>query len=138
MVYYRRFPLFPNFDDEERSLSNRYEVQRTRCIPSINVIEDNDSFRMEVAAPGLSREDLKIDLENDTLTLSSSITQEKASDEVILRREFCYDNFERSFVIPDSVDSSKIGATHENGIFRIVLPKKEEAKVKPPREIKIG
>ncbi|MBN1337871.1 MAG: Hsp20/alpha crystallin family protein, partial [Bacteroidales bacterium] len=95
-------------------------------------------FRLEVAAPGLSKEHFRIDLENDTLTLSSNLHQDLGKDEVILRREFCYNVFERSFVLPDSVDTGKIEASHDNGILRIILPKREEAKVKPPREIKIG
>ena len=99
---------------------------------TVNIIEDKNNFRLEVAAPGLDKEDFKIDLHNDVLTISAEKKVEK-----FLRREFSYCNFKHSFSLPEYVDVEKIEAQHKNGILNVIIPKKEEAKEKEPRSIKI-
>ncbi len=107
-------------------------------MPTVNIIEEKDQFKLEVAAPGLDKEDFKIDLHNDILTLSAEKKQEnEEKNKKYLRREFSYCNFKRSFTLPDYVDTDKIEAKHKNGILTITIPKKEEAKEKEPRVIKI-
>lgn len=107
-------------------------------MPTVNIIEEKDQFRLEVAAPGLDKEDFKIDLHNDILTLSAEKKQENEDkNKKYLRREFSYCSFKRSFTLPDYVDADKIEAKHKNGILTITIPKKEEAKEKEPRVIKI-
>jgi HSP20 family protein len=108
-------------------------------VPSVNVIEGNDNFRIEVAAPGLRKEDFKIELDNNLLKISSERKHEDEvkQDEKILRREFSYCSFKRTFSLPDTVQSTKIDASHQNGILSIVIPKKEEAKVQPVKQIEI-
>jgi len=106
--------------------------------PAVNVVEEEKAFRIEVAAPGLSRKDFRIDLENDILTISSE--QKETKDEKsrrYMRREFSYNSFKRSFQLPDTVDMEGIRANHESGILHIVLPKKEEVVQKAPRKIDI-
>ncbi len=107
-------------------------------MPTVNIIEEKNQYRLEVAAPGLDKEDFKIDLHNDILTLSAEKKQEKEEkDKKYLRREFNYCSFKRSFTLPDFVDVDKIEAKHKNGILTVILPKKEEAKEKEPKTIKI-
>lgn len=111
----------------------------TPSVPAVNVAEEKDSYRIEVAAPGLDKKDFKIDLHNNMLTISSEKKEEKKDkDEDYVRREFNYSSFRRSFTIPESVDEDKIKATHKEGILTVVIPKKEEAIEKGPKQISIS
>ena len=101
--------------------------------PAVNIIEETDDFRIEVAAPGLEKTDFVVNLENNVLTISSG--KESKSEEKVMLREFSYTSFKRSFTLPNTVDGDKISATHNGGILYITIPKREEAKVKPPRQI---
>ena len=121
--------LFPKFFDAE-----------SRCsIPAVNIVENKDEYRIDVAAPGLNKEDFKIQLENNVLNVSSEKEEKREEkDERIMRKEFSYCSFNRSFTLPMTVNSEKIKAIHKDGILQIVIPKKEEAREKPSREIKIS
>ncbi len=106
--------------------------------PAVNIIEGKDDFRVDVAAPGLKKEDFKINLENNTLTISSEKEDSaEEKDGQFMRREFSYSKFCRSFSLPNSVDTNHIKASHKDGVLQITIPKKEEAKIKPAREIAI-
>jgi HSP20 family protein len=108
-------------------------------IPAVNIMETEDSFKVEVAAPGMSKEDFSIELDNDVLTISSEEKKESRDDEGnYTRKEFSYTNFKRAFSLPDSVDSSQISAAYNNGVLEISLPKKEEARVQAKRMIEIS
>jgi HSP20 family protein len=121
--------LLPKFLDSE----NRYSL------PAVNIIESKDDYRIEVAAPGLNKEDFKINLENNVLTVSSEKEEkQEQNEEKVMRKEFSYYSFSRSFTLPLTVNSEKIRATHKDGILQVVIPKKEEARDKPSREIKIS
>ncbi|MBN2805689.1 MAG: Hsp20/alpha crystallin family protein [Prolixibacteraceae bacterium] len=139
------FPSFPSMLDSffSRDLMdwNNLNFSNTdTTIPAINVMEDNDKFEIEVAAPGMKKDDFKVKLENNLLTISSERKQEKTENEgKYSRKEFSYQSFQRSFSLPEGhVLSDKISARYENGILSIVLPKREEVKPLPPREIKIN
>lgn len=107
-------------------------------MPAVNIVEEKDDFRIEVAAPGLDKKDFKIDLNNNVLTISSEKNDEKEEkSERFMRREFSYSSFKRSFTLPETAQVDKIVANHKNGILQISIPKKEEARVKPPRQIAI-
>ncbi len=109
-------------------------------IPAVNVKETHDSFNVEVAAPGMKKDDFEIELDHNLLTISSEVREEHKSEnkeEKFTRREFSYSAFKRSFNLPDSIDSSKIMANYVDGVLKIELPKREEAKVQPKRLIKI-
>jgi len=121
--------LMPNFFDTE----TRYSL------PAVNIVENKDDYRIEVAAPGLNKDDFKVNLENNVLTVSSEKEEKRDdNDERIMRREFSYASFERSFTLPVTVDADKIKANHKDGILQITIPKKEEAKQKPLRQIKVA
>ncbi len=108
-------------------------------MPAVNITESKDDFKINVAAPGLSKEDFKIDLHNKTLTLSTEKKENsEESNEKFTRREFSYSSFKRSFGLPDMVDSENINATYKDGILMIEIPKREEAKEKPARQITIS
>ena len=113
--------------------------QRSGSLPAVNVLENDNDYVVEVAAPGLEKKDFRINLENDCLTISSE--KENKSEERndnYSRKEFSCNSFSRSFNLPDTVDIDKISASHKNGILYISIPKKEEAKVQPARAIEVS
>lgn len=106
--------------------------------PSVNVAEDEKEFRVEVAVPGLSKKDVRIDLEDQLLTISSEQKEEKEESKTnYMRREFSHRAFKRSFELPDTVDREHIKANHDAGVVTIHLPKKEEMVQKAPKQIEI-
>ena len=110
-------------------------------IPAVNIQETEDSFSVEVAAPGKTKEDFNIELDNDVLTISSEEKKEEETTDKkgrYTRKEFSYSNFKRAFSLPETVDSEKISAVYNSGVLEITLPKKEEAKVQPKRMIEIA
>ncbi|HOG95239.1 MAG: Hsp20/alpha crystallin family protein [Prolixibacteraceae bacterium] len=110
-------------------------------LPALNVKETDDAFEIEVAAPGMNKNDFKVNLENNLLTITSEKKEEKEEEEEkgrFTRREFSYQSFQRSFTVPETVvEGDKITAKYCEGILCITLPKKEEVKPKPAREISI-
>ena len=132
---------WPNLIDEllNDNLTPRFFNWETgQNVPAVNITEGKEDYKIEVAAPGLGKEDFKISLDNNVLSISSEKeVKNETNDENVLRREFSYSSFSRSFTLPESVNGDKIKATHNDGILRIVVPKKDEAKVKPIRDIKI-
>ncbi len=133
---------WPNLIDEflNDSLTPRFFNWETgQNMPAVNITEGKEDYKIEVAAPGLGKEDFKISLDNNVLSISSEKeVKNETNDENVLRREFSYSSFSRSFTLPESVNGDKIKATHNDGILSIVVPKKDEAKVKPIRDIKIS
>ena len=110
-------------------------------IPAVNIQESDDNFMVEVAAPGKTRNDFNIELDNDILTISSEEKMDNKTSEKngrYTRKEFSYSNFKRAFSLPETVDNEKIAASYENGVLVINLPKKEEAKVQAKRMIEIS
>ena len=132
------------FDDDWNLLfdwSNRNFSNTATTVPSVNVRENDDEYLVEMAVPGMKKEDFQIEVNNNVLTIRSEVKneQEKKEGETYTRREFSYQSFYRSFSLNhQEVDESKIKATYKDGILSVVLPKKEEAKPKPSRSIKIS
>lgn len=121
-------------------LSNLFDDFQTGIsVPAVNIIEGKEDFRIEVAAPGLDKKDFTIDVKNNVLFITSEKHREdEQNGEKYMRREFSYNSFRRSFSLPNSVDSDKIRAAHKDGVLSIQIPKKEEAKEKPPKQIQIN
>jgi HSP20 family protein len=106
--------------------------------PAVNVEETDKEYRIEVAAPGLDKEDMKVSVDDGVLTISSEkkVENEDKNDNYI-RREFGYTSFSRSFTLPEEVDAEKISAKHKNGVLHVAIPK-AKVKVSPAKEIKIS
>jgi len=120
-------------------LSNYSDAGST--LPAVNIRETEDSYEVEMAAPGMNKEDFKIELDNNLLTISSEKTEEHEDNgkEKYSRKEFSYQSFQRSFNLPkEVVDEEKIEAHYKNGVLHLTIPKKEQAKQKPPRKIQIA
>ncbi|MFN8354599.1 MAG: Hsp20/alpha crystallin family protein [Spirosomataceae bacterium] len=108
-------------------------------LPAVNVIESQEGYKLEVAAPGLKKEDFKLSLHTNKLTISASQENKtEESNEKYTRREFSFGAFQRTFTLPQTVNSEQIAANYVDGILTVTLPKKEEAKPKEPRLIDIA
>jgi HSP20 family protein len=141
------FPTTPSLFDDlftkdwfDSSLATSNSFGAT--LPAVNVKETNDDFQIEVAAPGMKRNDFKVELDNNVLTISSQredSREEKDEKGNYTRREFSYESFQRSFSMPENmVEGEKIAARYADGILHITVPKKEEARTKPAKLIAVA
>ena len=138
-----QFPaLFDNFLNRELFNWNTANYSDTNStVPAVNIRETPDNYVVEVAAPGMSKKDFTVQLDGNTLTISSEKRNEEQQNdsEKYSRKEFSYQSFFRTFHLPkEVVDSDKIHAKYDSGILKLVVPKREEAKQKPPRMITIS
>ena len=105
--------------------------RNTSSLPSVNIREDEKAFYLELAVPGMDKKDLRIEVKDDVLTVSSEHKEERDEDlEGYRRREFSYSSFCRSFYLPEDVNGEKIGASYKDGILNVEIPKLEEEKKK--------
>lgn len=118
--------------------NNNFSASRT-TLPSVNIKELEKAFEVEVAAPGMKKENFSITLDGIMLTIASSKEdQQEEKDGKYTRREFSYQSFQRSFELSkDVVDDENIEARYENGVLRLTIPKKESALAQSPRLIEI-
>lgn len=117
--------------------NSNYSTTNT-TLPRVNIKETVDNFIIEVAAPGMKKDDFRIDYENGKLSVSSEVEEMNREGERYNRREFSYQSFMRTFdVAQDIIESDKINAKYVDGILQITLPKREEIKPKPARQIEI-
>jgi HSP20 family protein len=122
-----------------RSIGDFIGSDLAASVPAVNISENNDNFLLELAAPGLNKNDFNIAVEKDQLIVSAASENEKeeAEEGKWTRKEFNYTSFRRSFHLSEIVDAENIQAEYTNGILKLTLPKKEEAKAKEPRTIQI-
>ncbi len=108
------------------------------AVPAVNIKDNEANFELELAVPGVKKDDFTVEVDNDVLTISSEMKSEnEESKDNYTRKEFSYSSFKRAFTLPDTVDGSKIDAKYEDGILKLTLPKKQEALPKPKRLISI-
>lgn len=140
------FPSFPSlidrfFDGDLMDWNNTNFAGTSSTLPAVNVKETVDEYEIEVAAPGMKKEDFKVNYDNGRLVISSERQEEReeGDDKKYSRREFSYHSFQRTFAIPENiVNGERIAAKYHDGILHISLPKREEVKPKPAKEIKIS
>ena len=119
-------------------MSNFSDTNST--IPAVNIKEASDNYEVEVAAPGITKKDFKVLLEGNNLTISSEKATHKEQNEEVryTSREFSYRSFSRTFTLQkEVVDTEKIQAKYEDGVLHLLIPKKEQAKLKQPKLIEI-
>lgn len=128
------------FNNELMDWGNSNFSSTNTSLPAVNVKETTDEFVIELAAPGMEKKDFKINFKNNVITISSEKEDKKEEKkDNYTRREFSYQSFQRSFTVPENaIMSDKIQASYNNGILEITLPKREEVKPQPEREIKIS
>ena len=131
-------PLSDLFQDLFGDTSKeKMEYKNYECAPSANILENNQGFELQLAIPGIQKEDVKISLEKNILNVSSDKEAAQIDENTrFTRREFVFGTFSRSFTLPDTIDTDKIGADFKDGILKITLPKKAETKIS--KEIKIS
>ena len=119
------------FDDFLRPWNEWFDDGYTRVgrVPAVNITEEDDAFQLSVAVPGMKKSDFEIDVEGNQLTISCSKEEAQTEKEAkYTRKEYSYHSFERVFTLPNEINKDKIDATYENGVLKLTLPKKEEAR----------
>ena len=140
-------PSFSRFWDEDDllnrglnwGLSNFTEANST--MPAVNIRETDNAYEVQMAAPGMRKQDFKIELENNILTISSEKIEEREEDgkEKYSRKEFSYESFQRSFNLPkEVVDEDKIEAHYKDGVLYLTIPKKEKARQRLAKKIEVS
>jgi HSP20 family protein len=131
--------IFPSLLDEFFKPDWNGGIQNFNAtLPAVNIKESETTFKLEFFAPGLSKEDFNIEIDQKTLSISSEKKfEEEETNEKYSRKEFSFSSFKRSFNLPETVDFDKIEANYENGVLLVSLPKREEALPKPKRVIEI-
>ncbi len=131
--------LFSSFMDDFFQMDLPAMPRVSAGIPPVNVKETAEAFQLELAVPGLYKDNVEINLDGNLLTISGK-HEEKTTDEKdkYTRREYNLNSFSRTFTLPENIDSEKINADLKDGILLVNLPKKEEAKQKGPKSIKVS
>lgn len=129
-----QFPetVFRSFNDLANDIFNETPQKSRSFFPRTNIFETNDDFQVEMLVPGRIKEDFRISLDKNLLTVAYEAKEEKEEEErKALKKEFSFRSFERAFSIDEKIDTDAIEAKYENGILTLSLPKKEEVKVLP-------
>lgn len=119
---------YPSLIDRffDREVSGVFGKDMKSVIPDVNILKTEDAFQLEIAAPGLKKEDFQITLEKDKLTISANVKKENEElKNAYLRKEFNYRSFSRSFILSNNIYQDEISATYENGILLVNLPLKK-------------
>ncbi|MBB6238012.1 HSP20 family protein [Pedobacter sp. AK013] len=123
--------LLPGFNDIFESVlgDTFFNDRRLSSVPAVNISESNEEYHIELAAPGLKKEDFKVSVERDMLTISTGQhTENNTEGKTYNRREYSYSSFTRAFTLPESANVERIEAAYTDGILKLNIPKKEEAK----------
>lgn len=137
------FPTWSSWIDEvfNRDLPSVFNSNFNAglTLPKVNIRETKDAYFVDMAVPGLKKSDFQIELDNKLLSISTEVKEKNEhQEENFTRREFGYSSFKRSFSLPETIKEDAIKAEYKDGVLSIHLPKKEEAKQKPSRSIKIS
>jgi len=127
----RNSSLLPGFNDVFDSIFNDtfFNDRMVTRVPAVNISESENNYHVELAAPGLKKEDFKLNLENNILNVSvEQSANHEDNQKNYSKREYSYSSFVRSFTLPESADDSQINASYTDGILRIDIAKREEAK----------
>lgn len=117
------------FDDFFNADISDYLAERKTSVPAVNIKETEKEYQMEMAAPGMKKENFKVKLENDVLTVvGEKEVKEEENTKKLRRKEFNYSSFQRSFFLPENINSEKIEATYTDGILLVSIPKKDDTR----------
>ncbi|MEO6303354.1 MAG: Hsp20/alpha crystallin family protein [Bacteroidia bacterium] len=127
------------FDNAKFFGKNWLEKEFGQSLPAVNIKESPKEFSLEFAAPGFKKDAFKVNVENNILTINAEKEEEKNEENKrFTRKEFSYNSFSRSFTLPENVNADKIDAKYNDGILKLSVPKKEETKVLPKKEITVA
>ncbi len=138
----RASQMFPDFSsslmdffNEDRDWGNGW----TSRLPAANITESEKTFNIELAAPGLGKDDFNLTIDNQQLSIGCEKEEKKESKkDQYSRKEFSYESFRRSFMLPESVNADKIKAVYKDGVLTVELPKKETTIKTPMKKISVG
>ena len=117
------------FNDFLKPWNEWFDDSRVNSMPAVNITENSNHYIVSLAAPGLKKDDFKIDVDGNMLTISAEKEEKKEEkDEKITRKEYSYSSFSRTFTLPEDVKQDAIDARYEEGVLNIRLPRKEDAK----------
>lgn len=140
---FRSLPSLSSWMDDifNKSFGNEFvsNFNTGITLPAVNVLDNDDEYIVEMAVPGLKKSDFDVNIDNQLLSISAeSNTENEDTNENYTRREFGYSSFKRTFSLPETVETDKIKAKYEDGLLKVMLPKRDEAKKKPLKQIKIS
>ena len=121
--------LFDKMEDFFKPWNEWFSNRNLVNVPAVNITETKTNYELSLAAPGMKKDDFKIDVDNNMLAISSE--KEEKNEEAtkkFTRKEYSYSSFSRSFTLPDEINTEKIEARYEDGVLKVILPRKEEAK----------
>ena len=121
--------VFEDFFRPMDELFDRGPWSRVMNMPAVNIIENTDEYKLSFAVPGMKKNDFKIDIDGNMLTISAEVEERKEEKkEEFTREEYNFSSFSRTFTLPDEVNKEKVEAIYVDGVLKLSLPKKEEAK----------
>lgn len=125
-------PILSFFDEFLSNQLAKVDSNVKHVVPAVNIKENDKEVIIHVAAPGLSKKDFEISVENNTLTISAHKEEEKVEEGTnFIKKEFGFEKFQRSFTIPEEIfDTENIKASYKSGVLDVVIPKKEEQQKK--------
>jgi len=115
------------FDDFTPSSSNQ-------TLPAVNIVDNKDNYRIEVAAPGMKKEDFKVNMDGNILSVFS---EKETKNEQYARKEFSYSSFKRTFTLPEGIEPNEINASYKDGILAVEIPKKDDVRKRETKQISI-
>jgi len=128
--------MFDNFFTEGDDFYK--ELSKGTSVPAVNVVETEENFELEVAAPGKSKKDFNVEVDNNVLCISSEDEENKETEEKnYTRKEYSYSAFSRSFTLPENAKEGEIEANYDNGVLKITIPKREPTKTET-KSIPVG
>jgi HSP20 family protein len=134
-----RSSLWDMFDFDRLFDRDLMNYQWFNKVPAANIVDKKDSFMINLAVPGMEKKDFHVKINTGLLTISAEKEEKfEDKDEEFTRKEYNYNSFTRSFVLPESVKTDGVQAKYENGVLNLTLPKKEEVKKSSKTEIKIN
>ena len=131
--------LLPSFNDVFESIFNDtfFNDRLINRVPAVNISESLESYHIELAAPGLNKQDFKINVDGNVLNISvDQVTENNGGNRKYNKREYSYNSFVRSFTMPEQADQNRMEAAYENGVLKVDIAKREEAKM-ASRQIEI-
>lgn len=128
--------MFDNFFSDGDGFSKA--ISKGTSVPAANVVETETNFELELAAPGKQKQDFKVEVDNNVLSISSENEEEKETEEKnYTRKEYSYSSFNRSFTLPENAQEDAIKATYDQGVLKVTIPKKEPS-TKVSKSIEVG
>lgn len=128
LIRFNQYPTFWNMLNDFDKNSNYASNANNMSTPLVNVINQDNQYVIEVAAPGIKKEDISIKLENNKLVISSELKKEEKNEKNVNYsiKEFGFSSFSKTFFVPKDIEAEKINADYNNGVLSVSIPKKEK------------